>query len=94
MMTGHIIYRPTIYLEDTGHDYDIIINPKIREYIETEGESYPEPDYTLYTLDITDETLGKLTTLAESDDEKKMINEISEKGISYINIEPHVYFIA
>lgn len=91
-MTG-CIYKPTIYFADTGHEYNIPLNPNIREYIETTGENYPEPDYSLYTLDITDETIQQLYKLIETKDEKNMIDEIKRQKIEYINIEPHIYFI-
>lgn len=86
------IYHPTIWLEDQ-EDYSLNVNYELRLYLESEPLEFVE-DYSIFTLDITPETLKELERLAVSDDERKLISRIKETKPSYINIEPHTYFVA
>lgn len=86
------IYRPTIWLEDQ-EDYSLNVNYDLRLYLEKEPLEFVD-DYSIFTLDITEETINELERLAISDDEKKLVKRIREMNPNYINIEPHTYFIA
>ena len=91
-----LIYRPTIFFEDQ-HDADLYISLSMRAYLEKHPskENYEEDDdYQLFTIDIEPETVKEMQAIAENDDDLKMIEMIKKYECSYINIEPHLYFIA
>ena len=90
-----LVYRPTIFFEDQ-HDADLYISLSMRAYLEEHPskDNYEEDDdYQLFSIDIDPETVAAMENIAENDDDKKMIKMIKKYECSYINIEPHLYFI-
>ena len=87
-----IVYMPFISFEDEV-EFQISINPNLRLYFEDPKHQVHEDDTSIYSLDITDETLGRMEELTVSDDEKRLLKTIRENGYEYINVEPRSYFI-
>lgn len=78
---------------DGTKEKTIVLTPEMREYLENHPtrESYKDDciDDSLFTIDIDEETIEKVKSLAKTDSEKEMVKEIEDA--EWMNIDICVY---